>query len=447
MATQVQFRGGTTSQHGSFTGAVREVTVDTDKETLVVHDGSTAGGFALLRESSTQPLTITTADNNAQLTLASTDADSSSGAILEIQRDSASPADGDAIGQIKFTADNDAGQSTLYGTINGTLRDASDGTEDGQMQFSAMVNGSSTDFLRYGVGGDAEIGVIFNEGSIDADFRVESNADANALFVEGSTSNVCINVATGNSANNGSLTIGHSGITKITGTANGNADELILIGANASANVGMSIISNNANQGIIYFGDEDDTDIGGIIYDHSTNDLAFQTNTSEKLRVKSGGDLSINDGNLVVANGHGIDFSAVGNVSGMSSELLNTYEEGSWSPQLFNGSSNLGRTSLNATYTKIGRTVYAEFQIGRDDTSSDTNVIQIGGLPFTSRAGPRLAGQAWVDNTSSDIKCFLYIGSSEANATLFKTGDNNSAVHFNEFDNGRFIYGAIVYNT
>ena len=60
------------------------------------------------------------------------------------------------------------------------------------------------------------------------------------------------------SSNNGSLTIGHSGITKITGAANGNADELILIGANASANVGMSIISNNANQGIIYFGDEDD---------------------------------------------------------------------------------------------------------------------------------------------------------------------------------------------
>ena len=49
MATQVQFRGGTTSQHGSFTGAVREITVDTDKETLVVHDGSTAGGFPLAR--------------------------------------------------------------------------------------------------------------------------------------------------------------------------------------------------------------------------------------------------------------------------------------------------------------------------------------------------------------------------------------------------------------
>ena len=49
MAILLKLRGGTTSQHGSFTGAEREVTVDTDKETLVVHDGSTAGGFPLMR--------------------------------------------------------------------------------------------------------------------------------------------------------------------------------------------------------------------------------------------------------------------------------------------------------------------------------------------------------------------------------------------------------------
>jgi hypothetical protein len=45
MSTQVQWRGGTTAQHASFTGAAREVTVDTDKKTLVVHDGSKAGGY------------------------------------------------------------------------------------------------------------------------------------------------------------------------------------------------------------------------------------------------------------------------------------------------------------------------------------------------------------------------------------------------------------------
>jgi len=51
MAKQVQFRRGTTSQHSTFTGAVGEITVDTDKDTVVVHDGSTAGGVPLAKSS------------------------------------------------------------------------------------------------------------------------------------------------------------------------------------------------------------------------------------------------------------------------------------------------------------------------------------------------------------------------------------------------------------
>ena len=50
MAKLLKLRRGTTSQHGSFTGAEGEVTVDTDKETLVVHDGSTAGGHPVAAE-------------------------------------------------------------------------------------------------------------------------------------------------------------------------------------------------------------------------------------------------------------------------------------------------------------------------------------------------------------------------------------------------------------
>ena len=52
MAKQLKLRRGSTSQHSSFTGAEGEVTVDTDKESLVVHNGSTAGGFAIARADS-----------------------------------------------------------------------------------------------------------------------------------------------------------------------------------------------------------------------------------------------------------------------------------------------------------------------------------------------------------------------------------------------------------
>jgi len=66
MATQVQLRRGNTSQTNAFTGAVAEITIDTDKETIVVHDGSTAGGFPLARESALSTnLTFTQAAFNA----------------------------------------------------------------------------------------------------------------------------------------------------------------------------------------------------------------------------------------------------------------------------------------------------------------------------------------------------------------------------------------------
>ena len=50
-AFAIQLRRGTTAQHASFTGLVGEVTIDTDKDTLVVHDGVTAGGYPLAKAS------------------------------------------------------------------------------------------------------------------------------------------------------------------------------------------------------------------------------------------------------------------------------------------------------------------------------------------------------------------------------------------------------------
>ena len=51
MSTQIQRRRGTTSEHSTFTGAAGEITIDSTKNTIVVHDGSTAGGFPLAKES------------------------------------------------------------------------------------------------------------------------------------------------------------------------------------------------------------------------------------------------------------------------------------------------------------------------------------------------------------------------------------------------------------
>jgi len=60
MATQIQWRRGNTAQTAAFTGVLAEVTVDTDKKTLVVHDGTTAGGIPLAKEG-----TLSTSYNHA----------------------------------------------------------------------------------------------------------------------------------------------------------------------------------------------------------------------------------------------------------------------------------------------------------------------------------------------------------------------------------------------
>ena len=131
--------------------------------------------------------TIATDDNTTQLTLKSTDADSSTGPVLDLVRDSASPADGDAIGKLAYIADNDAGEATTYSNAFTTLRDASDGAEDGQVINYVIANGSLVDHLRMGrgsAGGQSE--VVINEGSADIDFRVESDGSTHALFMQAS---------------------------------------------------------------------------------------------------------------------------------------------------------------------------------------------------------------------------------------------------------------------
>lgn len=60
MPTVVQFRKGTTNEHSTFTGANGEITVDTDKTTIVVHDASTEGGIPLAKESE-----VTNIDNTS----------------------------------------------------------------------------------------------------------------------------------------------------------------------------------------------------------------------------------------------------------------------------------------------------------------------------------------------------------------------------------------------
>lgn len=97
------------------------------------------------------------------------------------------------------------------------------------------------------------------------------------------------------------------------------------------------------------------------------------------------GDQTIINGNLVIGTaGNGIDFSASAHASGMTSELLNDYEEGAWTPAVAFGGASVGVTyaARQGRYTKVGRAVTVNFYVSLSSKGSSAGNLSITGLPF-----------------------------------------------------------------
>ena len=95
------------------------------------------------------------------------------------------------------------------------------------------------------------------------------------------------------------------------------------------------------------------------------------------------GTLSITDNLVIGTAGKGIDFSADGQAAGMTSELLDDYEEGTWTPDT-SYATFVGAPSSEGTYTKIGRTVVVRGSVtGGTSVAVGATGILVGGLPFT----------------------------------------------------------------
>ena len=129
--------------------------------------------------------TITTADNNPQLTLTTTDADAGTGPTLDLFRNSASPADADVGGKISFTGKNDAAETLGMVIFQASHVDVSDGTEDAKLAISSRSAGSMLEKLNL----DATE-TEFNERGADIDFRVEGDSMANLLVVDAGNNHV-----------------------------------------------------------------------------------------------------------------------------------------------------------------------------------------------------------------------------------------------------------------
>ena len=101
--------------------------------------------------------------------------------------------------------------------------------------------------------------------------------------------------------------------------------------------------------------------------------------------------LTLTDGYLVFASGHGISFAADASSTATGattlSEILHDYEEGTFQPlcNFTGGAPSAGKTQGFGQYTKIGRQVHLHFRLTNINTTGASGDIQIQNMPFTAR--------------------------------------------------------------
>ena len=177
--------------------------------------------------------TFTTADNLDTLSLISTDADANQGPILNLYRNSASPADNDLIGSIKYVTRNDNAQDVVAFKVDNYITDVSDGTEDAAAFFYLMEGGALRERQ-----GFTSTETAFNEDSVDVNFRVESNGATHMLFVDGGDDVVLFDNASFSAVDNGTsagIALRRAGRVAMATANGGNAIEFAAVGQSGKA--------------------------------------------------------------------------------------------------------------------------------------------------------------------------------------------------------------------
>jgi hypothetical protein len=266
-----------------------------------------------------------------------TDADAVVGPVLVLQRDSGSPADNDALGFINFTGDDDGGTQTAFATMAVNALDVTAGTLDGEFKLSTIVNNNLRSRM---VMGSSE--TAFNEDSVDLDFRVESNGNANMLFVDGGNDKVAIGTGTAVGTLTTECTAGDSNFALTayhpTSTSTRNiakfqsnvgstqADVLTIAcdgdvttsgGVSAAGEITStgSSISQNSNSIRTAIGNDGGNGTFGTSTNHS---LKFFTNNTNVATLTSGGDFTVNSGQVQIGTSEASLFNAEGTNAGLT---------------------------------------------------------------------------------------------------------------------------------
>ena len=265
----------------------------------------------------------------------------------------------------------DSGDTTnIVGTLNNNgsaLLSLANGVDNRVITSSSAnaLNGEANltfDGSTLGVNGAA----IFNESGADKDFRVESDGNANMLFVDGGNNKIGI----GTAAPDFTLSIERNNGPQLGfRDTSGGTDSKVWLMSGLDSDFRLQALSDNLGAGQVATAI---TRSGATVQTHQ-----FYTADNERVRIHSNG---------VVAAANGIALGV--GTANTASNVLNDYEEGTWTPVMAASGTNpsVGYAVQEGRYTKIGRQVIAPFRIQLNALTlgSASGNIQIQGLPFTS---------------------------------------------------------------
>jgi len=172
------------------------------------------------------------------------------------------------------------------------------------------------------------------------------------------------------------------------------------------------------------------------------SEYVFHIGGSEKMRLNT-------SGNLAMASGNGIDFSATSGTG--TSELFDDYEEGTWTPAITFGGGNTGVTYSvqSGNYTKIGNLVTITCYLVLTSKGTSTGNVKITGLPFSNVNFPSGVSLGRIDNISFTGRIG---GNMTSNATTIDINETTDAgvisgVDDTNFSNSSSLYFSTSYHT
>lgn len=126
---------------------------------------------------------------------------------------------------------------------------------------------------------------------------------------------------------------------------------------------------------------------GRVLYSEGSNPLKVFVNGAYRAEYDTSGNYKLDTGNLVVGTaGKGIDFSANTHAAGMTSELLDWYEEGAWTGTLTAATPPTNPVTATGRYTRVGNQITVAIEFDNVDTTGASGAMEVTGLPFTATA-------------------------------------------------------------